>query len=324
MTWLAALERHRRRGDACVLVTIVGLEGSGPRGVGARMLVSGAGSVDTVGGGALEHAARAHARAMLETGGSAPRVEHRRWTLGRALSQCCGGRATLAFEYLPPSDFRLEVFGAGHVARELAALARRLPCIATFHDPRIGWLARIGADEPVGTVPDLDLGPAPAEGPGTVRASVLAENVHGAVERCRPGGLYLVMTHSHELDLEVCEAVLSRGDARYLGLIASGSKARAFRGRLARKGFTDAELEGLTAPLGRATGVATGNTPMEVAVAAMADVLTARERARSAAPAAGAAPATAARADASRASAPEVPDDADARDAPPADASGAG
>lgn len=287
MTWIAAFERHRRRGDACVLVTVVALRGSAPRGVGSRMLVSRTGIADTIGGGALEHAARAHARAMLAAGGTRPRVESRSWTLGKALSQCCGGRAALGFEYVPACDFRLEVFGAGHVARELAALARRLPCIATFHDSRTDWLAGIGADEPVGIAPDIDLGaPAPgaADGPGIVRASVLPDNVHGAVEHCRPGSLYLVLTHSHELDLEVCEAVLSRGDASYLGLIASRSKARSFGRRLARKGFTEAELEGLVAPLGRGTGVRTGNTPAEVAIAAMADVLTARERVREAAP----------------------------------------
>ena len=298
MTWLAALERCRARGDACVLVGVTELDGSAPRGVGARMLVTRAGAADTIGGGALEHAAIEHARELLSRDAGEPLVERRTWTLGRALSQCCGGRATLDFELVPACDFRVEVFGAGHVARELARVLRRLPCIATFHDPRPGWLAGLGADAwtnasagasagasargPAAAVPDLDLGEAPGagEGPGVLRASRLGENVHGALERCRPGALYLVMTHSHELDLEVCEAVLSRGDATYLGLIASKSKARAFRSRLAKKGFTDAELAGLTAPLGGA--VRTGNTPMEVAVAALADVLTARERAREA------------------------------------------
>ncbi len=267
-----------------MLVTVVRLEGSAPRGVGSRMVVSAGDFADTIGGGALELAALEHARALLARGSTEPVVEHRTWALGKALSQCCGGRATLAFELLPASDFRLEIYGAGHVARELARLLRRLPCIATFHDPRREWLARLGADASVGTVPDIDLDPGPATGagPGVLRASVLGENVYGAVERCRPGGLYLVMTHSHELDFEVCEAVLSRGDAAYLGLIASGGKARAFRKRLARKGFTDDELAGLTAPLGSATGVRTGNLPMEVAVAAAADVLTARARARAA------------------------------------------
>ena len=294
MTWLAALERCRARGDACVLVGVTGLDGSAPRGIGARMLVTRSGAVDTIGGGALEHAAIDHARELLSRDAGEPLVERRTWTLGRALSQCCGGRATLDFELVPACDFRVEVFGAGHVARELARVLRRLPCVATFHDPRPGWLAGLGADafaggsagrsagSGVAAVPDVDLGEAPGagEGPGVLRASALGENVHGAVERCRPGALYLVMTHSHELDLEVCEAVLSRGDATYLGLIASRSKARAFRSRLARKGFTEAELAGLTAPLGG--GVRTGNTPMEVAIAALADVLTSRERAREA------------------------------------------
>jgi len=308
VSWLQALADVRSRGDASVLITVDKVKGSSPRGVGTRMLVSRHGAADTIGGGALELAALSHAERLLQRADPEPCIERGRFTLGKALSQCCGGQAILSFAYEPACDFRLEVFGAGNVALELARLARRLPCIATFHDPRAPWLARLDADlhagrsgEPSPHVdpraeatmstagPDIDL-PAPAgvptEGAGRLIARTLGANVFGAVEACRPGSLFVVMTHSHELDLEVCEAVLTRGDAAYLGLIASRSKALRFRSRLSRKGFSESELRGLTAPLGRR--VRTGDTPMEVAIAAMADVLSARERARRSAVAAAA------------------------------------
>jgi xanthine dehydrogenase accessory factor len=60
--------------------------------------------------------------------------------------------------------------------------------------------------------------------------------------------------------------------------IASDSKALSFKKRLQRKGFTDRELQQLTAPLGKS--VETGNSPMEVAIAVCADLLTTRQRLR--------------------------------------------
>lgn len=267
MSWLDALARHERAGTPCVVVTIEAVRGSAPRGVGTRMTVGAAEFAGTIGGGALERAALEHARALLldDVGKGELREDAiatasslATFPLARALSQCCGGEVTLRFELHPGIDFRVEVFGAGHVARELARLLLRLPCRATFHDPRDEWLERL----------------ATLEGGERLATRRLDENVHAAVEAGPAEAYWLVMTHSHELDLDVVEAVLSRGDSRYCGLIASRSKAASFRGRLARKGFADEEIARLTAPLGQR--VRTGNTPMEVAIAAAADVLDAR------------------------------------------------
>lgn len=295
MSWLDALQRAERLGTASVLVTLESVDGSAPRGVGTRLLLAADGATGTLGGGALEQAALKRAERLLRAAAIDPVIEHETWTLGRALSQCCGGRATLSFAYTPACDLRIEIFGAGHVAQEIARLVRRLPCVATFHDPRTAWLGRLGVDEwrpgarhasphvdraAVALLPDIELGGQAASepGPGHLIAAPLGADVHGAVERCAPGAFYLVLTHSHELDLEVCEAVLSRDDAALLGLIASRSKAARFRSRLSAKGFTPAEVARLQAPLGE--HVLTGDTPMEVAIAALGDVLTARARRR--------------------------------------------
>jgi len=270
MSWLDGLVRHSANGTPCVVVTVEAVRGSAPRGVGTRMTVGADDFRGTIGGGALERAALASARTLLAEGeGGGPASGEPREAdaggsrlvtlpLARALSQCCGGEVTLRLERHPGVDFRVEVFGAGHVAQELARLLVRLPCRARFHDPREEWLARFES----------------IEGADALVTSRLGENVHAAVEAGPADAYWLVMTHSHELDLEVVEAVLARGDSRYCGLIASRSKAASFRGRLARKGFAEAEIARLTAPLGQR--VDTGNTPMEVAIAAVSDVLSVR------------------------------------------------
>jgi xanthine dehydrogenase accessory factor len=222
---------------------------------------------DTIGGGALEMEGINHARAMIAQGidklDDNERVSKRQFKLGPALSQCCGGSVTLQFDCHLESDFVLHVFGAGHVAQEVTRLALRLPCRAVIHDGREDWLARVQriiSDERY-----------PA---GNLSIQLICADVYQHVENLESGAYFLVMTHCHELDLEVVEAVLSRNDAAYCGLIASKSKAAKFRNRLQRKGFTEAEITTLTAPLGQ--GLTTGNTPMEVAIAGITDVLTVR------------------------------------------------
>jgi xanthine dehydrogenase accessory factor len=95
--WVDALTRHRARGERAVLVTVISVKGSVPRGPGTRMVVA-ADAVDgTIGGGHLEFSAIGIARDMLAADG-APAFEQRRFPLGASLGQCCGGLVNLVFE----------------------------------------------------------------------------------------------------------------------------------------------------------------------------------------------------------------------------------
>ena len=51
------------------------------------------------------------------------------------------------------------------------------------------------------------------------------------------GSFYLVMTHSHAIDFEICDRILRRGDACYCGLIGSVSKRRRFEKRYRQQGM---------------------------------------------------------------------------------------
>jgi xanthine dehydrogenase accessory factor len=77
------------------MVTVAAVQGSSPRGAGTRMVVTGAESWGTVGGGAIERRATAMARDML-AGGDAVAV--RDLTADSDLGQACGGRLTLVFD----------------------------------------------------------------------------------------------------------------------------------------------------------------------------------------------------------------------------------
>jgi len=95
--WIDALVRCRARGERAVLVSVVSVRGSVPRGPGTRMVVTASAIEGTIGGGHLEHSAIGIARDMLAASG-APAFEQRRFPLGASLGQCCGGLVNLVFE----------------------------------------------------------------------------------------------------------------------------------------------------------------------------------------------------------------------------------
>lgn len=256
MIWLNALQATIKKGQACVLVTIADVQGSAPRTIGSRMLIANDSVADTIGGGALEQQAIDYGRALINNASQASIIESKQVILGAELSQCCGGKVTLNYEYHPACTFNIVVFGAGHVAQSLATVLQQLPCRALFIDSREEWLKKLPVSE---------------MNYGVIATSVLGNNPFLTVEQCPDNAYFLVMTHSHELDFDLIEAILSRGDSTYCGLIASKSKAASFRSRLARKGFTEMEMAKLTAPMGAKER--NGNLPMEVAIAAVSELL---------------------------------------------------
>ena len=93
--WIDELSDLAAAGEPVVLVTIAGIRGSAPREAGAKMIVTATETVGTIGGGQLEHQCTRLAFDML-TGDDAPSV--RRFPLGTAMGQCCGGVVEVLFE----------------------------------------------------------------------------------------------------------------------------------------------------------------------------------------------------------------------------------
>jgi xanthine dehydrogenase accessory factor len=233
----------------CVEIEVVETRGSAPREAGTRMWVSASGIRGTIGGGNLEYTALKIAREMLLSGEAS---RQRKFALGDSLGQCCGGAVTLSFtlrntvEEKIENHFHVVLFGAGHVGKEVARILGRLPCTLTWVDPR----------------PDVF-----PERISSNTKAVIEEEPAWMVGEAPPGAFYLVMTHSHALDLEIVERVLRRNDTRFVGLIGSETKAAKFRLRLKRKKLP---VERLVCPIGLFKA---GKHPAEVAVSAVAQLL---------------------------------------------------
>src|ERR1700687_2529235 len=115
-----SLEKHRR----AALVSIIKVEGSAPREVGARMVVQqDAGFFGTIGGGRLEYETLAVAEAALSA--ETPVASVRVWPLGPNLGQCCGGSVTTLIEIFDAGDLdRIREFAVAEDAGPFVSISR--------------------------------------------------------------------------------------------------------------------------------------------------------------------------------------------------------
>ena len=242
-----------------MLIQVIHTLGSVPREAGTRMLVSAEAVTGTIGGGHLELQAIRQARTMLANGAAEPHDQH--FALGPSLGQCCGGALTLRTQVLDAATladwpatqplFHLQLYGAGHVGRAIAQLLERIPC-------QVQWIDERAAEFPTEpSAPHIE--------------RICAEPVAAEVAAATPGSFYLVLTHSHDLDLGVTHAILQRADFAYLGLIGSATKRARFVRRLEARGIAPELLARITCPIGL-PGIS-GKSPEVIAVAAVAQLL---------------------------------------------------
>ncbi len=261
ITLRTALQQLGR--EPAVLVTVLDVRGSVPRGSGTCMLVFAEGCAATIGGGHLEFQAIAHARRLLAGQAHEHEVRH---VLGPSLGQCCGGVVTLGFERvgaadadrvrqrLTPPRQPLALFGGGHVGRAIVQTLVNLPFAIRWVDSR---------DEIF-----------PPEVPEGVECEH-SNPVQAAVADLVPGSRVLIMSFSHAEDLDIVMACLrrlrERKDLPFVGLIGSQTKWATFRHRLEERGFGPAEIDRITCPIG-VPGIS-GKEPEVIAIAVAAQLL---------------------------------------------------
>lgn len=256
-----------------VLVRVEATQGSAPREVGTWMAVWRDALTGTIGGGQLEFQAIQAARALLEGAEGVPsEAAALRYPLGPSLGQCCGGVVYLRYGRIGAADANrlrreltehlrpVALFGGGHVGAAIARLLSTLPYAVRWIDSRDGVF--------------------PAELPAQVHTEH-SEPVQDAVAELPAGSHVLIMSFSHAEDLDIVIACLKRlrerGDLPYVGLIGSMTKWATFRHRLEARGFTEAEMDRITCPIG-VPGI-TGKEPEVIAVAVAAQLLQIREQA---------------------------------------------
>ena len=160
------------------------------------------------------------------------------------------------YEPILDPELNIAVFGAGHVGSAVVDTLSNLDCNIRWVDSRRNVFRGVPANVRAVEAPDPSL----------------------EVAAMPPGSFYLVMTHSHALDFEICDRILRRDDARYCGLIGSVSKRRRFEKRYLQQDMSQARIDALICPIG-VDGIS-GKKPAEIAVAVAAEILKVNECAK--------------------------------------------
>ena len=292
-------------GESAALVSIIGVEGSSPREVGARMVLGAAGGfTGTIGGGRMEQMALERAAGMLKKGESG--THRKKYLLGPDLGQCCGGTVTILSEIFTPDHLtEVTVLATAEVGGELftlgviSATAVVRACVSKAEIPAVG-LAKdgtlfedfsqeqtavylFGAGH-VGKALMLSLATLPLRVtwtdsredvfppamPANFQALTLAAP-HKALERAPDGAMILVMTHDHDMDFDIVFSALKMDRFAHIGLIGSKTKKARFTSKLQKAGLPAHLVQKLVCPIG--IPEICSKKPAAIAVSVAADLL---------------------------------------------------
>ena len=241
-----------------VCVTMVEALGSTPQDAGSKMLVTADGLVTgTVGGGKVEHKSIERARQMLaQPANQTPLTEFVEWNLKRDVGMTCGGSVKLFFETYNHSDWRIVVFGAGHVAGAVVDCLGRLDCHVTCIDPRADWLARIPARDRL--------------------RKIQRDAPHSLVGELSNDAFVICRTMGHATDRPILEEIFRQGrQFPFLGVIGSKAKRAVILKELAAAGIPADRADDFQCPIGLELGT---NQPGEIAISVVAQLIQQRDR----------------------------------------------
>lgn len=242
----SSIDEPRKKGKKAVLCLVVGTKGSTPRKAGAKMLVYPDGTIEgTIGGGSIEKEVIIEARKMMDARDSVKKE----FNLGEDLGMHCGGSMEVYMEPLMP-QYKLYIFGAGHIGQELARFASQFGFQIIFIDERRDVL---DSQENMGYTLIHD---------SYVRASKVIEFPDDA--------FIVIVTPNHKND-EVVLSNVAKKKVKYIGMIGSNRKVKLARERfLEEKILSQEQLDFIDMPIGIPIK---GETPDEIAISILAKLI---------------------------------------------------
>ena len=149
----------------------------------------------------------------------------------------------------------LYIFGAGHIAQQIAPLAKMADFRVVVLDDR----ADFATPE---RFPEAD--------------QVLVQDFEGLASKVKVGeeDYLVIVTRGHLHDYTVLRQFLRSG-AKYIGMIGSRKKRDAIYRRLRQEGFSEEEISRVHAPIGLDIGA---ETPQEIAISIVAELIAVRRK----------------------------------------------
>lgn len=254
------------RNNPAVLVTITGVKGSSPGKTGFKMLAGPSGLIaGTVGGGSVEFHAVEKSKELLKSdenfftetlymNGTILSTE-KEVSDSQHLNSLCGGEVTLFYEVYRQAK-PVYIFGAGHVGRALARLAREAGFFVSVFDTREDIIHEFPSEA--------------ADIKSVYDFSILPDGADRDFLSLKPEGFAVIVTHNHMFDLQVLEYLLTNyPDMKYIGMIGSSRKVKENIIYLKKKYGGRVSFDKLYSPIGLNLG---GSTPGEIALCILAEI----------------------------------------------------
>ena len=249
-----ALVELEKNNQPAALCTVTKSEGSTPRHVGSKMLVYSDGKfIGTVGGGDLEH--RVLDEAWMAISDGKPRYLHYNMAdPSRGDPGVCGGQVEVFVEPILPAP-TLVVIGAGHVGKAVVHLAKWLGFRVVVSDDRVEFCN-----------PDVTPG---ADEYYPIEMGKLAEQL-----KITKRTFLVVTSRGSSVDALGLPSLLE-SEAAYIGVIGSKRRWATTVKALKEKGVSEDLISKVHSPMGLELQA---ETPEEIAVSIMAEVLLIRDR----------------------------------------------
>ncbi len=149
---------------------------------------------------------------------------------------------------------KVYIFGGGHIAQQLVPILTRCDFACVIIEDRKDYADPALFENMAETI------------------CLPAEEWHTLVPKITKDDFVCIMTRGHQNDYLAMYEML-KTPARYIGVIGSRSKIAATRERLMNDGYTEAEIDRITAPIGLPIG---SDTPAEIAVSVTAQLIQVR------------------------------------------------
>jgi xanthine dehydrogenase accessory factor len=239
--------RIRQKGGAAVLATLISVDDHSPEGADTKVLIRTSGEKvgSLIGGESLD-------RRILQEGESLLREKSPRVISALSDANAAWKKMDLLVEPVF-SEPVVYIFGAGHVSRELAPLAKRVSFKVVVIDDRDVFANRE-------RFPEAD--------------DVVVSEFEHCFDRLKidESSYIVIVTRGHLYDGYVLEQAV-KTQARYIGMIGSKKKIRILFRNLTEKGILRETLERVYAPIGLDIN---SETPEEIAVSIVAQMIKVR------------------------------------------------
>ena len=257
--YLKKLSHNINFNNEIVKGKILDVKGSSPNNIDDIILISQDTIFGTIGGGNLEYLVIDEAKKILDK-----KVKNKILSipLGPGIGQCCGGYVQIELSLHKNSKDALKneslkknikpnlyIFGSGHIGQAIISKLENINFNTFIIDSREDYLNMTN-------IKDINY--------------LLSKKPWEIVSKLDDNSYFIVLTHSHDFDLKILNAVLKKNNT-FVGLIGSLTKKKRFYKRLINNGHNKSIVEKIECPIG--VDIGNSKDPNEIAFSIITRIL---------------------------------------------------